>query len=324
MDRNLLYPLQFNAQLHYRLWGGERLKTLLGKASAPSSCGESWEISALEGKNSVVSNGPLRGKKLSELISAHPEAVLGEKSLARFGENFPLLIKFIDAKEPLSVQVHPNNALAQERHNSWGKSEMWYIIDASPEAVLTLGFNQSINSSDFQQRCKDRDLASILQEQKVRKGDVVDVPAGLLHAIGGGILLAEIQQASDITYRVYDYERIDTKKGKARRLHQEKALAAIDFSLKGSLLDYKTEENKAVDLVHNDHFSTKIIHLNGQYSTASDKNDSFEILIGVEGAAQLDYEGVEYEIGLGNCLLLPAALNSYQLKGEGKVLSVKV
>ena len=145
MDRNLLYPLQFNAQLHYRLWGGERLKSLLGKTGAPSSCGESWEISALEGKSSVVSNGPHKGKKLSELISAHPEAVLGEKCLARFGENFPLLIKFIDAKEPLSVQVHPNNALAQERHNSWGKSEMWYIIDASPEAALTLGFNQTIN-----------------------------------------------------------------------------------------------------------------------------------------------------------------------------------
>ena len=119
-------------------------------------------------------NGPLKGKKLSELISAHPEAILGEKSLARFGENFPLLIKFIDAKEPLSVQVHPNNDLAQERHNSWGKSEMWYVIDASPEAALTLGFNQTINSTDFQQRCKDNDLTTILQEQKVRKGDVVD------------------------------------------------------------------------------------------------------------------------------------------------------
>ena len=201
---------------------------------------------------------------------------------------------------------------------------MWYIIDASHEATLTLGFNQTINSTDFQKCCKDNDLASILQEQKVSKGAVVDVPAGLIHAIGGGILLAEIQQASDITYRVYDYERIDAKKGKARSLHQEKALDAIDFSLKGSLLDYQAEENKAVDLINNDHFSTKIIHLNGQYSAASEKNDSFEILIGVEGTAQLDCEGIEYEIGLGNCLLLPAALDSYELKGEGKMLSVKV
>ena len=324
METEAIYPLEFSAQLFYRLWGGHQLKTRLGKKCNHPICGESWEISGLEGNVSVITNGPHQGKGLNELIAEYAEEILGHRVIQRFGKKFPLLIKFIDAQEPLSVQVHPNDALAQKRHNCWGKSEMWYILSATKNAALTLGFISPITRDDFLNHCQNKTLDSVLKKQKVNKGDVVNIPAGLLHAIGGGILLAEIQQASDVTYRVYDYDRIDAKKGKPRKLHQNEAVDAIDFSLGDPLIDYETSENSAVSLVESDYFSTHLIHVNGNYSCENASEDTFSVLIGVEGDVVLSYQQKTYSIGLGKTILLPAALGKYCLKGSGKVLVTTV
>lgn len=324
METEAIYPLEFSAQLFYRLWGGHQLKTRLGKKCNHPICGESWEISGLEGNVSVITNGPHQGKGLNELIAEYAEKILGHRVIQRFGKKFPLLIKFIDAQEPLSVQVHPNDALAQKRHNCWGKSEMWYILSAAKNAALTLGFISPITRDDFLNHCQNKTLDSVLKKQKVNKGDVVNIPAGLLHAIGGGILLAEIQQASDVTYRVYDYDRIDAKKGKPRKLHQNEAVDAIDFSLGDPLIDYETSENSTVSLVESDYFSTHLIHVNGNYSCENASEDAFSVLIGVEGDVVLSYQQKTYSIGLGKTILLPAALGKYCLKGSGKVLVTTV
>ena len=324
METEAIYPLEFTAQLFYRLWGGRQLKTRLGKKCDDVICGESWEISGLEGNVSVIANGPHQGKDLNELIAKYPEEILGHRAIQQFGKKFPLLIKFIDAQEPLSVQVHPNDALAQKRHNCWGKSEMWYILSATKNAELTLGFKSPISKDNFLNHCQNKTLDSVLKKQKVNKGDVVNIPAGLLHAIGGGILLAEIQQASDVTYRVYDYDRIDAKKGKPRRLHQNEAVDAIDFSLGDALIDYEGSKNSSVSLVESDYFSTHLMHLNENYSCESVSKDAFSILIGVEGDVVLIYQQKTYSIGLGKTILLPAALGEYCLKGSGKVLVVTV
>lgn len=324
MDSNALYPLEFIPQLHYRLWGGEQLRTLLGKKEALRSCGESWEISALEGKVSIVSKGALKGQSLKALIEKSPAAILGKRVIESYGKNFPLLIKFIDAQQPLSVQVHPNNVLAQERHNCWGKSEMWYIIKADKSAKLTLGFNESIDAKSFKNHCEEKSLESVLLQQQVSKGDVVHIPAGLLHAIGGGIVLAEIQQASDITYRVYDYDRIDAKKGKARKLHHKEALGAIDFSLEKGLVDYEPMANGSVELINSPYFTTHLIQLEGGGVSNKGERNAFEVLIGVEGSCKLHHQGNTYTIGLGDCFLLPAAMSEYELSGKGRMLSVTV
>ena len=324
METEAIYPLEFTAQLFYRLWGGRQLKTRLGKKCDDAICGESWEISGLNGNVSVIANGPHQGKDLNELIAKYPEEILGHRAIQQFGKKFPLLIKFIDAQEPLSLQVHPNNALAQKRHNCWGKSEMWYILSATKNATLTLGFISPITRDDFLNHCQNKTLDSVLKKQKVNKGDVVNIPAGLLHAIGGGILLAEIQQASDVTYRVYDYDRIDAKKGKPRKLHQNEAVDAIDFSLGDPLIDYETSENSAVSLVESDYFSTHLIHVNGNYSCENASEDAFSVLIGVEGDVVLSYQQKTYSIGLGKTILLPAALGKYCLKESGKVLVTTV
>ena len=324
METEAIYPLEFSAQLFYRLWGGHQLKTRLGKKCNHPICGESWEISGLEGNVSVITNGPHQGKGLNELIAEYAEEILGHRVIQRFGKKFPLLIKFIDAQEPLSVQVHPNDALAQKRHNCWGKSEMWYILSAAKNAALTLGFISPITRDDFLNHCQNKTLDSVLKKRKVNKGDVVNIPAGLLHAIGGGILLAEIQQASDVTYRVYDYDRIDAKKGKPRKLHQNEAVDAIDFSLGDPLIDYETSENSTVSLVESDYFSTHLIHVNGNYSCENASEDAFSVLIGVEGDVVLSYQQKTYSIGLGKTILLPAALGKYCLKGSGKVLVTTV
>ena len=201
---------------------------------------------------------------------------------------------------------------------------MWYILSATKNAALTLGFISPITRDDFLNHCQNKTLDSVLKKQKVNKGDVVNIPAGLLHAIGGGILLAEIQQASDVTYRVYDYDRIDAKKGKPRKLHQNEAVDAVDFSLGDPLIDYETSENSAVSLVESDYFSTHLIHVNGNYSCENASEDAFSVLIGVEGDVVLSYQQKTYSIGLGKTILLPAALGKYCLKGSGKVLVTTV
>jgi len=225
---NTLYPIKFQPILKDKIWGGPRLKDILNKSTESDKCGESWEISSVQGNLSIVRNGFLTGNNLQELIEVYMGDLVGDKIYSLFGIEFPLLIKFIDANDILSVQVHPDDELARVRHDAYGKTEMWYIIDAEENAELIAGFNRDLNRETYIRHLQGKTLKEILNFEKVRKGDVFFTPAGRVHAVGAGILLAEIQQTSDITYRIYDWERVDDK-GNPRELHTELALDALDF-----------------------------------------------------------------------------------------------
>ena len=259
------------------------------------------------------------------MINEFPEEILGKKCIARFGNTFPLLIKFIDARLPLSVQVHPNDDLANKRHNCNGKNEMWYILDADPDAELILGFNQNMDPERYAKLLAEDRIEEVLHREKVNAGDVINVPAGLIHAIGGGVLLAEIQQSSDVTYRVYDFNRIDAKTGKKRDLHTLEAIDALDFSAKTThKIHYKKQDNQPVSLVSSPYFTTQLIQLKAGNACENNTMDSFCVLMCVEGNVVLEYAQQAFSIGLGQCLFLPAILGNYRLQGEGIMLSVTV
>ena len=216
-----LYPIKFEPILKERIWGGEKLIKTFKKESNKTNIGESWEISDVEGDISVVANGFLKGKSLRCLIKEFKAEFLGEKVYKQFGEEFPILIKFIDAKTPLSIQVHPNNKLAKERHNSFGKNEMWYIMDCDEDANLIVGFNKEVSQNEYGKALADSTVLEILNSEKIKTGDTFYIPTGRVHAIGAGTVLAEIQQTSDVTYRIYDYERLDATTGEQRELHTD-------------------------------------------------------------------------------------------------------
>ena len=201
--------LKFDPILKDKIWGGEKLMNLLHKESERNDIGESWELSDVEGDTSIVSNGLLKGKDLKQLIQEFKSDLVGEKVYHHFGNKFPLLIKFIDAKEALSIQLHPHDDLAMKRHNSFGKTEMWYVMQADEKANLIVGFQKDVTKEEYLHHLKNKTLTSILNIDEVQKGDVYFIPTGRVHAIGAGVLLAEIQQTSDITYRVYDWDRQD-------------------------------------------------------------------------------------------------------------------
>ena len=224
------YPLKFKPILKEKIWGGEKLKDLLNKESDKNNIGESWEISTVENDISTIVNGKWKGKSLKELIEMFGDHLLGNKVYQEFGNQFPLLIKYIDAKEALSIQLHPNDELAKSRHNSFGKTEMWYVMQADQEANLQVGFKDLVNKETYINNVKNKTLVEILNFDEVEKGDVYFIPTGRVHAIGAGVLLAEIQQTSDITYRIYDWERKDSN-GNYRDLHTDEALEAIDFNV---------------------------------------------------------------------------------------------
>lgn len=318
-----VYPLQFIPHYEQRLWGGEKFKTLLHKDTRGNQLGESWEIAVLKDKASIIRNGAHEGKSLPQLVAEDPVAILGQSVVKKYGANFPLLIKFIDAKLPLSVQVHPNDQLANRRHQSFGKTEMWYILDAEPEAELVLGLNRSVSSSEYQRLLADGQIETILHKEQVKAGDVIHVPAGLVHGIGKGILLAEIQQSSNITYRVYDYERIEAETGRPRELHHELAAEALDFSLQNqSKVTYTPQTNQKNRLIESPFFITALIELDGQKEMDMETNHSFVVLMGVEGNCSLIHQQTSYTVAKGAILLLPASLGNYQLQGKGKLLEV--
>ena len=211
-----LYPLKFNPVYSYRVWGGEKLKTVLNKNYTQDSIGESWEISDVDENETLVSDGDLKGYSLKMLIQEFKGAFVGNRIYKQFGNDFPLLIKFIDAKTPLSIQVHPSNELAKERHNSFGKNEMWYVMEVEKNAELIVGFNKTVSKEAYVSHLESTKLDELLNIEKVQKGDTFYIPTGRVHAIGAGVLLAEIQQTSNITYRIYDYDRVDSKTGEKR------------------------------------------------------------------------------------------------------------
>jgi len=318
----LNYPLKFQPILKERIWGGEKLRTQFNKQTALSSVGESWELSDVQGDVSVVSNGELAGKSLAELIEEHSNALLGQKVYEAFGNTFPLLIKIIDAKEPLSIQLHPHDTLAKERHNSFGKTEMWYIMHAEPNAELVVGFKKDSNQTEYLHHLEQKTLMEILNADKVEKGDVYFIPTGRVHAIGAGVLLAEIQQTSDITYRIYDWDRQDAQ-GNYRELHTELALDAIDYTAQDQYhTDYSEIENISSNVVDCQYFTTNSLPIKGRVSINHSDKDSFVIYICVEGQGQLNGT----QIKAGETVLIPACLKSLQFEApEGaKFLEVYI
>lgn len=321
-----LYPLKFNPIFHEKIWGGNRLKTVLGKNFEPlPNCGESWELSAVEGHVSVVSNGPLKGKKLTELIQSYKGDLTGGKIYNRFGQEFPLLFKFIDAQDDLSIQVHPDDELAEKRHHSKGKTEMWYVVDAEEGALINSGFNRELTREEYLDYFQKGKLTDILHYDKTYPGDVFYIPAGRVHAICKGVLLAEIQQTSDITYRIYDYNRKDAE-GNTRELHTGQALDAIHFTYQENYkTPYTITKNKSSEIIRSEYFTTHVLHMTEMVEKNNQELDSFVVIMNLNGKFSIRYASGEETIEKGETVLIPAALKNYRLiplTGEVKMLEV--
>lgn len=318
------YPISFYPILKQRIWGGEKLVSVFKKQSSEKGIGESWEISDVKGDVSVVANGPLQGKSLKALIKEFEGDFLGKKNYDIFGENFPILIKYIDAKTPLSIQVHPNNELAKLRHSSFGKNEMWYIMETDENAELIVGFNKKVNQEEYMESLNNGNILEILNAEKIFKGDTFYIPTGRVHAIGAGVVLAEIQQTSDVTYRIYDYNRKDEKTGLERELHTDLAVDAIDYNVYDSYkTQYDLKENESCKLVYSPYFKTNIIKLKGTIKKDYSTLDSFVIYLCVEGHAKIKHNNSIYQLKLGATILLPASIESVELISDAaKILEV--
>lgn len=319
-----LYPLKFQPILKEKIWGGHKLKTLLDKTTHLSNVGESWEISDVDGDVSVATNGKLKGYSLKAILQTYKSKLIGEKNYKRFGDKFPLLIKFIDAKDDLSIQLHPNDKLAHERHDSFGKTEMWYVIQADEDSNLIVGFNQDMNRENYIKHLESKTLTEILNFDKVSTGDTYFIEVGRVHAIGAGVMLAEIQQTSDITYRVYDWDRVDDE-GNQRELHNDIAIDAIDFNMKDNFrVNYEKDPNASNLMVDCPYFHTSFLHVTTPIEKVNTK-DSFFIYMCVEGQAIIEADGSSTTLGFGETILIPAAVKSYKItSNNAKLLEVYV
>ena len=314
-----LYPLQFEPIFKQTLWGGEKLKNLLHK-SAPERAGESWEISGLAGDESIVANGPLLGRTLPDICQQYGEKLLGKKVVAQSGTEFPLLFKFIDAKQDLSLQVHPNDELAQKRHGCLGKTEMWYVLQADNGAQLINGFCKELPREKYEQAVQSGAILDYVGTYKVQAGDGFFIPAGRIHGIGAGILIAEIQQTSKITYRLYDYHRKD-KDGKERTLHTKEGAEALDFSvLEQAVIRTKAIPNIPQEITSCSFFTVNLLQVNGTVWRDLLSNDSFVAYMGLSGKTDIVCEASTYTIAEGQTILIPAALTQYTLKSENAQL----
>lgn len=319
----MLYPLKFIPIYKERIWGARRLQTTFGKKlpDGNTPIGESWELSGVDGDVSVVAQGALKGNSLSELTEIYMGDLVGDAVFERFGNEFPLLIKLIDANDYLSIQVHPDDELSAKRHNAYGKTEMWYVIDCEKGASLYLGFNQAVTREKYVEYLNSGKLETLLNAYAVKPDDLFFIPAGAIHAIGKGILVAEIQQTSDITYRVYDFNRRD-EQGNTRELHTELALDAIEFK---ECHNYEITKapvrNSAVELQSCKYFASNITLLDGTVERDLFDRDSFTIFICIEGKATIDCgNGATTEIEKGETVLLPAVFDVLQLSGRAKLL----
>jgi len=312
-----LHPLRFQPVFCYRIWGGDKLRTVLRKEYHEESIGESWEISSVHGYETLVCEGDQEGKSLNQLIEQYKSDLVGKKVYDAFGNEFPLLIKYLDAAKPLSIQVHPGDELARDRHGSFGKNEMWYVMETDPGAELIIGFNREIDKKEYRELLENDRLMEVMNAQEVKAGDTFYIPTGRVHAIGAGVLLAEIQQTSDVTYRIFDYNRVDGKTGKKRELHNDLALDAIDFEIFDHYhTDYERKENQPTELVYSPYFRTNFIPLAGELKMDHSELDSFVIYMCVSGNSTLEYQGTTYSLQLGETLLVPAQCTEIALKGD--------
>lgn len=312
---NTLYPLKFYPIIKDKIWGGKKLRDILNKPTMSDKAGESWEISAVPENVSVVANGFLEGNDLTDLIEVYMGDLVGDKIFDKYGTYFPLLIKYIDAADKLSIQVHPDDELALKRHNSYGKTEMWYVLEAESGSTITVGFNKDVDKATYLKHLKNNSLEEILNIENVEKGDVFFLPAGRIHAIGKGILLAEIQQTSDITYRIYDYNRLD-ENGNPRELHTEEAIDAIDYK---AYKEYKTKyvkkENESTELVKCNYFTVNLLNFNKLIQKDYINLDSFVIYMCIEGSFILGYyDNEKLEVKKGETILIPAVIKNLFLQ----------
>jgi mannose-6-phosphate isomerase len=316
------YPLQFQPILKDRIWGGTKLKDYLNKPISSEITGESWEISTVENDVSIIANGVLEGTSLNELINKFPEQVLGTKVYQKFGKQFPLLFKYLDAREDLSIQVHPNNELASKRHKSFGKTEMWYVMQADLDARLIVGFKEKSSQREYLKNLENKTLLDILDTKKVKKGDVFFLETGTVHAIGAGTVIAEIQQTSDITYRLYDFDRLDIQ-GEPRELHIELALDAINYDKVDAQKNYSKAQNEPNAVVHCPYFTTNFIPLDGNLTVINDET-SFLVYMCVEGSFELEYNNENYFYKTGDTVLIPAKISDFEIHGKASLLEIYI
>lgn len=316
-----LYPLRFHTIFKDKLWGGHKIKTILGKDFSPlPNCGETWELSAVTGNVSIVANGDLSGRPLNDIIKEYKQAVVGNRVWESYGADFPLLIKFIDAADDLSIQVHPDDTMAAALHNSKGKTEMWYVLSADPGAQLNVGFSKPVQPDEYANAVASNNLAPLLNMETVQAGDIFYLPAGRIHYIGKGILLAEVQQTSDITYRVYDFDRVDAE-GNKRELHTDLAQKALDYTVYDHYkTDYTPKKNEPVSVVQSPYFTTEVISINQNLTLNYSNQDSFRILIVTKGNGHLRYADTALDIKMGDVVLLPAVLPVVELQPRSEGL----
>ena len=316
------YPLQFHPILKERIWGGTKLKSYLNKLISSEISGESWEISTVENDVSIVAEGNLKGKSLIELLLEYPNQILGTEVYKRFGNQFPLLFKYLDAREDLSIQLHPNDTLAKERHNSFGKTEMWYVMQADKDARLIVGFKEKSNPKEYLENLENKTILNLLDTKMVATGDVFFLETGTIHAIGAGCVIAEIQQTSDITYRIYDFDRKDAN-GNARELHNDLALEAINYEVVEAEKKYSKHENKSNEVVTCEYFTTNFIPLDGKIEVLKNQ-ETFTVYMCVDGTFELQHENIKYNYKKGDTILIPAAITTFAIIGNASILEIYI
>ncbi len=311
------YPIKFKPILKGKIWGGNKLRDILKKEADQKNLGESWEISGVQGDISVVQNGSFQGRSLIDLLEEFKEDLVGKNVYNRFGSEFPLLIKFIDAKTELSVQLHPNDELAKKRHNSFGKTEMWYIMQADEGAEINVGFKKDITREEYLQKLEKGKITKLLNFEKVKVGDAFFINTGKVHAIGAGVLLAEIQQTSDITYRIYDWDRKDAL-GNQRELHTEQALDTIDFEKKDDFkLKYMKAENESSRIAQCKYFTTNYLSVKGKVEKENRSLNSFIIYMCVDGQGEIEINGNTETIAQGQTILIPSITKKINISSIG-------
>ena len=318
-------PLKFKALLKQTIWGGDKIIPFKHLDDHLENVGESWEISGVPGNETVVADGDYAGKKLNELVIEQKDKLVGKANYERFGDEFPLLIKFIDARQDLSIQVHPTDEIAKRQGKERGKTEMWYIMDSDKDAKLYSGLKMQITPEQYKAMVEDDTITDALAQYDVKEDDCFFLPAGRIHAIGTGCFLAEIQQTSDVTYRIYDFKRKD-KDGNYRQLHTKEAAECINYTVED---DYRThyehKKNEGVTLVECPYFTTAVYDLDEPMTLDYSELDSFVILIGLKGEGTItDNEGNTVTISAGESILVPATTDTLKVEGTIKMLETYV
>lgn len=318
--------LTFKPQFKSVIWGGKRIAEFKNMPPQGDKIGESWELSGVPGHESIVADGPYEGMNLQELINTHADEIMGTRLVGRFGHEFPLLIKLIDSADDLSVQVHPDDKLAHERHNCPGKTEMWVSIAPADGAYLYSGLRHSLTPDGYRKAIAENTIIDDLGKYYPEKDDVFFLPAGRIHSIGRGNFVLEIQETSDITYRIYDYDRRDAA-GNPRQLHVEESVAAVNFNDTADAAPTHIPEGKDTEFViaDCDHFTTTALYVDGTYTIDLSKRDSFTIVTVTEGSASLIAPGgVVTELTQGQTALIPASMAAVTVKGNGRIISAYI